>query len=70
MKSKFLIAQFVLLLLQVKGVTAQEQLQNSSKTIVSFDSLFWTGYNNCDTGLMKRFIADDVEFYHDKGGIS
>lgn len=33
------------------------------------DSLFWKGYNNCDTALEGKFLAEDVEFYHDKGGV-
>ena len=46
--------------------------QNSEvqKIIFTKDSLFWAGYNTCDTGQMQQFIADDVEFYHDKGGLS
>ena len=40
------------------------------KTIFTKDSLFWVGYNECDIGKMQQFLADDVEFYHDKGGIT
>jgi hypothetical protein len=34
------------------------------------DSLFWIAYNDCDLPAMRSFLADDVEFYHDKGGLS
>jgi hypothetical protein len=27
-------------------------------------------YNNCDTGSFPQFFFEDVEFYHDKGGIT
>lgn len=40
------------------------------KTILEKDGLFWTGYNACNNEQMGEFIADDVEFYHDKGGIT
>lgn len=34
------------------------------------DSLFWNAYNHCDVATMKACYADDIEFYHDKGGIA
>ena len=34
------------------------------------DSAFWNAYNNCDTAKFKNFFTEDVEFYHDKGGIT
>jgi hypothetical protein len=40
------------------------------KTILKDDSIFWFGYNNCNMPLMQQYIADDIEFYHDKGGIT
>jgi hypothetical protein len=40
-----------------------------SKLILEKDSLFWTGYNTCNYALMESFLAQDVEFYHDKGGV-
>lgn len=38
--------------------------------IVYHDSLFWSAYNSCDLELMRTFFTDDLEFYHDKGGLS
>jgi hypothetical protein len=49
---------------------AQSTKDNLSKTILSKDSIFWKGYNECNIQNMKQFLADDVEFYHDKGGIT
>jgi hypothetical protein len=34
------------------------------------DSLFWITYNTCDTAANKSFFTTDVEFYHDKGGVT
>lgn len=34
------------------------------------DSLFWQAYNSCDTATMAGFFSEDVEFYHDKGGLT
>jgi ketosteroid isomerase-like protein len=42
------------------------------KTIVKLDSLFFEAYNHCDTQFeaYANFYADDIEFYHDQGGLS
>jgi len=41
-------------------------------TIVYQDSVFFQAYNTCNLNLEKyaAFYADNVEFYHDKGGLS
>ena len=28
------------------------------------------GHNNCDVEKMQHFFTDDVEFYHDRGGLT
>lgn len=33
------------------------------------DSVFWDAYNTCDLEKMMSFIGENVEFYHDKGGV-
>ena len=42
------------------------------KAIVKLDSAFFDAYNNCDTKFetYADFYADDIEFYHDQGGLS
>ena len=49
---------------------AQKENRKLTETILLKDSLFWTAYNTCDTTKYQEFIASDVEFYHDKGGIT
>lgn len=39
-------------------------------TITRMDSLFFDAYNNCKIDVMEPIIADDLEFYHDRGGLS
>ena len=34
------------------------------------DAGYWRAYNACDAAGMSAYIADDVEFYHDKGGLT
>lgn len=47
--------------------TADEKL---TATILQKDSLFWVAYNTCETASYGQFLTDDVEFYHDKGGVT
>ena len=51
-------------------VFAQTEQQKLTATILHLDSAFWNAYNSCDTAQFKNFFTDDVEFYHDKGGIT
>ncbi|HMR89296.1 MAG TPA: nuclear transport factor 2 family protein [Saprospiraceae bacterium] len=38
--------------------------------IVAMDKKFFDAYNTCDIPTVHRLISDDVEFYHDLGGLS
>jgi hypothetical protein len=49
---------------------AQADSKNLSHTILYGDSLFWMAYNQCDVEGMAKYFTEDVEFYHDKGGIT
>jgi ketosteroid isomerase-like protein len=40
------------------------------KTIQSLDTQLFDAYNRCDLEKFGSLIADDVEFYHDKTGLS
>lgn len=40
-------------------------------TIIHLDSIFFEAYNTCNLNLDKygQFFSDDLEFYHDQGGL-
>ena len=38
-------------------------------TIVRMDSTWEDSYNNCKMDVQERIISDDLEFYHDRGGV-
>ena len=40
------------------------------QTISELDSTFFTAYNNCDLETQGKLIAEDLEFYHDQGGLN
>lgn len=51
-------------------VQAQSKYDSLTHTILQKDSLFWKAYNSCDTVGFGKYVSDDIEFYHDKGGIT
>jgi uncharacterized protein (TIGR02246 family) len=40
------------------------------QTIQSLDTQLFDAYNRCDLEKFSALLADDLEFYHDKGGFS
>ena len=34
------------------------------------DAAFWVAFNACDDAAMARYLAEDVEFYHDMTGLT
>ena len=60
------------IILVCSGLTNSLSAQGTTeveRTIRSLDSAFWLAYNMCDVGAMKKYVTDDLEFYHDKGGL-
>lgn len=35
----------------------------------TFDDAYWAAYNHCDLKTLSAMNADDLEFYHDAGGV-
>lgn len=52
--------------MQAQALPTGKELET---TILRMDSIFWTAYNACDVDVMMSFVADQIEFYHDKGGV-
>ena len=52
------------------AVMAQSEQEKVKVLIFHKDSLFWNAYNNCDVATFKSYVTEDVEFYHDKGGMT
>jgi len=49
---------------------AQPNEKQIITTILEKDKLFWSAYNRCDLENIGKYLAVDLEFYHDKGGIT
>jgi ketosteroid isomerase-like protein len=74
-KILLLSAGFVLCCLQAgaQSVPAMENIKSQAEletTITTLDTALFAAYNQCDLQKFASFIADDVEFYHDKGGVT
>ncbi len=40
------------------------------KAITALDAAVFDAYNRCDLEKFSTFFVDDVEFYHDQGGVT
>lgn len=64
------IALFVSCALVGAGAMAQKVSDaDLMATITKMDSLYFTAYNQCDMATQANLLADDIEFYHDMGGL-
>ena len=58
----------------IKKPKAQTKLVKEKQTdiykeIYKMDSLIFYAFNNCDSIEYKKYLTDDLEFYHDQGGL-
>jgi len=51
----------------LESIKSQEALD---KVITSLDAALFDSYNRCDLEKFSTFFTDDVEFYHDQGGVT
>ena len=56
---------------QVSGQTNQSlSAQALTKKIASMDSILFHAFNTCDVNTSKSLFTEDLEFYHDAGGLT
>lgn len=67
---KWSVLSLLAILFFINTSPAQSEKSDPAQTVLVKDESFWIGYNACDYGRMGEYVADDVEFYHDKGGIT
>src|SRR5579871_979393 len=56
-----------------QSVLPLDKIQNQAdldKTVTALDAALFDSYNKCDLEKFSTFFVDDVEFYHDQGGVT
>lgn len=66
MKKLGVLTLLLFINLNLLGQTDEEKVITKIK---SMDSEFWSDYNTCHTETIKKYLDDQIEFYHDKGGL-
>ncbi|MBC8754625.1 DUF4440 domain-containing protein [Kordia sp. YSTF-M3] len=73
-KNYFASMLFLGMLIFSNSVFCQESEMGSPDSledkILALDAKFWKAYNSCAVDDFKQFLTDDLEFYHDKGGLT
>ncbi len=82
MKNPFAASRIVLLLpllalfvvrASAQAVPALENINSQAeldKAVAALDAALFDSYNRCDLEKFASFFTDDVEFYHDQGGVT
>ena len=60
----------VLLCATAGSLHAQPPADDVARVVLERDRAFWAAYNRCDVPAMSEYFTDDVEFYHDRGGVT
>ena len=68
--SVLLIAAFIITPIAGQSQTVHDNPQQVRETVLKKDSQFWSAYNKCDVIAMTSFVTSDLEFYHDKSGLT
>jgi ketosteroid isomerase-like protein len=64
-----------LLVVSITQIDAQSSQSTAApdelfRTIASLDAALFDAYNQCDVEKFVALLADDLEFYHDQGGLT
>lgn len=66
-----LLAAALFAVIASNGRAADRPEQNELfKTLAALDAAVFETYNKCDLEKNRTFFADDLEFYHDQGGLT
>lgn len=60
----------VLVTLQMPTSPYAQTTQDLQNEILAMDKLLFEAFNSCDIKVMSKVLDQDLEFYHDKGGLT
>jgi ketosteroid isomerase-like protein len=69
----FPVLAFCIVRADAQAVPALESIKSQAeldKAIASLDAALFDSYNRCDLEKFSSFFVDDIEFYHDQGGVT
>ena len=73
-QNPFYMKQLTICVLVSAAIIARAQSEDRSQESVDIihhhDSIFWVSYNQCDVPVMASYFTNDLEFYHDKNGLT
>ena len=58
---------------RAQAIQSLDSIQSQAeldKAVTSLDTALFDAYNRCDLEKFASFFVDDVEFYHDQGGVT
>ena len=55
---------------QVPALDSIKNQEELDKTVTALDAALFDAYNRCDLEKFSSFFVEDVEFYHDQGGVT
>jgi hypothetical protein len=55
---------------KIAGLDEIKSQPELDKAISALDAKLFAAYNHCDLATFRSLVADDVEFYHDQGGLT
>src|SRR3982074_1247072 len=54
----------------VQSLDSMKSQEELTRAVTTLDAALFDSYNKCDLEKFDSFFVDDVEFYHDKGGLT
>lgn len=65
-----LLPLFTVMIATAQNTVAQHTPDDLTRTITAQDAALFDAYNTCNLEKFAGFFTDDVEFYHDQGGLT
>ena len=65
-----LAVALTLLVAAASRLWSETSSDDPTRAVLARDAAFWAAYNRCDVPAMADYFTEDVEFYHDRGGLT